>query len=654
MDGDSFLIRFPAYTDMGLRLQDLLGLGVGQPNPRIHGMPVTRLFPVIPVPGCPLADDRVALKLQVKEANDIVDVVGSYISLRPVGPTFKGVCPFHDDHRPSFDVDPKRQRYRCWACNKHGDVISFVQEFEHVGFQEALELLARRAGIALDSLKKSPHEPNRAFMLDVTRWAAGQFQECLLESPLAESARLYLGERKLLGETVRRFGLGFAPPLGDWLVQKGTAAKMSLEIMERVGLIAPRAETERGSYYDRFRDRIIFPIRDARGQTVGFGGRILPTSPLAAKAPKYYNSSETPLFSKSDQLYGIDLARQAAAKKGYLAIVEGYTDVMMAHQNGIEHVVATMGTAINNRHLRKIRGLVPRVVLVFDADAGGDTGVDRALEVFVSQEMDLRIATLPESLDPCDLLVANGPEPFQKALEQAAEVLEYKLARVMTPTEPSQENGNGEQGIENQRQAVERMLGILALAPEGRTVKLELMVNRIAHRLNLKEETVWNRLKAMRGRRTDKEAHRPTKPTEEQEERKAPAAKVEIELLEVLLADGTLVSRALEELSPAELEHPGLRLLLEGLYRLHAEGLTPDLDHLRGRLDNEKLLDKAVGLRERGLVQTDRSAYLLDVLARLRERRLLRKRQQELKTQVKAAPDHVSARELLKKLQSNS
>src|ERR1700730_6006693 len=144
--------------------------------------------------GCPLTDDWVALIKQVKEANDIVDVVGGYVSLRPAGPTFKGMCPFHDDHRPSLDVDPGRQRYRCWACNKYGDVIDFVQEFEHIGYLEALELLARRAGISLDSLKKSPHTPGRALMLDVARWAAGQFQQCLLESPLAEAARLYLGE----------------------------------------------------------------------------------------------------------------------------------------------------------------------------------------------------------------------------------------------------------------------------------------------------------------------------------------------------------------------------------------------------------------------------------------------------------------------------
>ncbi len=178
-----------------------------------------------------------------------------------------------------------------------------------------------------------------------------------------------------------------------------------------VGLIAVR-EGNRG-HYDRFRDRVMFPIKDVRGQAVGFGGRIMPTNPLAARGPKYYNSAETPLFHKSELLYGLDLARHAGSA-GYLAVVEGYTDVMMAHQCGVPQVVATMGTALNARHVAQLRRYVPKVVLVYDADAGGYTGVDRALEMFVSQDVELAVATLPEGLDPCDLLVRpDGIDTFQ-------------------------------------------------------------------------------------------------------------------------------------------------------------------------------------------------------------------------------------------------
>jgi DNA primase len=587
-----------------------------------------------------LADDRAALTQQVKEANDIADVVGGYVSLRPAGPTYKGLCPFHDDQRPSFDVDPRRQRYRCWACGKHGDVFTFIQEMEHVSFPEALELLARRAGISLEKFKFSQHNATRAPMLDVMRWACEQFRECLLDSPLAEPARNYLGERRLTGDTVRKFGLGFAPPQGEWLVQKAIAAKHPLDLLEQVGLIAKR--NEGNGYYDRFRERVIFPIRDMRGQTVGFGGRVLPGSPQEARGPKYYNSAETMLFSKSRQLYGIDHARDAAAKSGCLAIVEGYTDVLMAHQMGVANVVATMGTALNDRHVQQLRRVVPKVILVFDADAGGETGVDRALEVFVKNDLHLQVATLPEGLDPCDLLVQQGTEPFQSALTKAVDVLEFKLNRVW------ERESRG--GLEGQRRAVDAVLGILALAPETRTVKLELMINRIAHRLGLKEETVWARLDEVRAARrgTDRPSALEPEPREEQS---AAAPKYEVELLEVLLADPALVPTAQAAIQSDDVEHAGLRLLLEALYRLRAEGTTPTLDHLRVRIDRPRLLDKALELQERGQAMKDRPGLLQEVLARFRHRRAKQTKQQ-LSSQLQSVDDHDAAVELLRKLQN--
>jgi DNA primase len=592
-----------------------------------------------------LADDRVSQAQQVKSANDIVDVVGSYIALRPAGPTFKGLCPFHDDTRPSFDVDPRRQRFRCWACGKFGDVFDFVQEQERITFAEALELLARRAGISLEKNSSSGQGTTRASMLEQMRWTTQQFHQCLLDSPLAEPARVYLGERRLTGETVRRFGLGFAPAQGEWLVHRAAEAGLAADLMEQLGLIARRSEGN--GYYDRFRDRLMFPIRDGRGQTVGFGGRILPSSPNAARAPKYYNSAETVLFSKSDQLYGIDQARQEGTKAGFLAVVEGYTDVLMAHQLGLSQVVATMGTALNDRHARQLRRLVNKVVLVFDADQGGETGVDRALEVFVSHDMDMRVATLPEGLDPCDLLVQQGAEAFRSALTKAVDVLEFKLNRVW-----AREGST----VEGRSRAVDAVLGILALAPEARTVKLELMVNRIAGRAGLKEETVWQRLKELRGsaRSRDRTAAQGS-PAEDTapSPRQAPAARHEIELMEVLLAEPALVAQAQAALAPDQIEHPGLRRLLECLYQLHDEGVPADIDHLRLRLDNPPLLERARGWHERGLALQNRAAALNDVLARFCERQQMRLRR-DLRNQLHAAGDHHAAVELLRRLQNQT
>ncbi len=289
------------------------------------------------------------------------------------------------------------------------------------------------------------------------------------------------------------------------------------------------------------------------------------------------------------------------------------------------------------------------MVLVFDADAGGEGGVDRALEVFVSHDLDLRIATLPAGLDPCDLLTAQGPEPFRLALEKAIDVFEHKLQRTWAK--------HADQGLEGQRQAAEEMLAILALTPQERSVKLELMVNRIAQRLLIKEETVWTRLKELRAKRKNADAREqprsintePETPPAPPEPQAAPALPHERELVEVLLAEPSLVANAVSELPLNEVEHPGLNKVLEALYRLHAQGQPADLDHLHGSLDNERLWEKLQDLRESGLDYPDRPKVFQKVLERFRERRRSRQKQ-TLLNQLQDAPDEATKLALLRQL----
>lgn len=592
-----------------------------------------------------MTDDWIALVKRVKESNDVVDVVGGYVSLRQVGQTFKGLCPFHDDHRPSFDVDPRRQRYRCWSCGKSGDVINFVMDHDHVEFREAIELLGRRAGISIENKADAAQQRTRAVMLDVMQWAADQFHDCLLHSPLAETARSYLQERMLSDDTVGRFGLGYAPLTGAWLVSRATQAGLSCDTLEQVGLIARRLEGR--GFYDRFRDRVMFPIRDRGGHPVGFGGRILPSSPLSARGPKYYNSTDTPLFRKSEHLYGLDAARQEAAKAGYLAVVEGYTDVLMAHQMGIPQVVSTMGTALNARHVQHLLRWVKRVVLLFDADAGGDTGVDRALEIFVSQNVDLAVATLPEGMDPCDFLLKCGPEAFRSALTDAVDALEFKLTQVLS--------NEAAQGIEGRRRAVDAVLKIIALAPEmpgEGAVKQELVVSRIAQRLAINEETVWARLRELRAnnRRRPSDPVKQGASEEEGAKRRAPADPREDQLIQILLAEPDLVAVAAKEIEPRQIEHPGLRRLLVVLYRLCSDGKTPDLDGLRVLIDVPGLIDYATRAQEKGMTILDRTAYFRKLAAEFRRARVAPEKQ-ELQNQLHAASDHKEAVELLRQLQ---
>lgn len=585
----------------------------------------------------------------VKEASDIVDVVGSYISLRPAGQqTFKGLCPFHDDHRPSFDVDPRRGRYRCWSCGKYGDVITFVQEYEKVEFAEALEILAKRAGINLEKKENLVQNRLRGSMLDSVRWASDQYHQCLQESPLAAEARSYLSSRGLEDEIVRQFGLGFAPRRGDWLLELAHNDGVDVGMLEQVGLIGRK--TDKPGLYDRFRDRIMFPIRNVLGNTVGFGGRIMPSSPFVDKAPKYYNSSDSPLFSKSEQLYGIDQARNVIGKVGYLAVVEGYTDVMMAHQMGVGNIVATMGTAINARHLRQLRRWTSKVVLVFDADAGGEQGVDRALELFVTNDMDLAIATLPEGLDPCDMLLNDGPEAFQEVLKSAVDALEFKLSSILAET--SREGVS----LEAKRKATDSILSVLARIPvessPSSQLKLQLMLGRIGKRLGLSEETLKNRVNELRPKTESRKVDTNTITTTEESRRAKPAPE-EKELVEVLLANPDLVFRARQDLSTDDLNHPGLRQIVSILFDLQDEKLTPDLDAVRARMGDSPIGSRLLDLADQGRRNPEPMTWYGNILERFNERKV-KPVVRVIQDQLHAANDHETAIELLRKLQSRS
>ena len=585
----------------------------------------------------------------VKEASDIVDVVGSYISLRPAGQqTFKGLCPFHDDHRPSFDVDPKRGRYRCWSCGKYGDVITFVQEYEKVEFAEALEILAKRAGINLEKKENLVQNRLRGSMLDSVRWASDQYHQCLQESPLAAEARSYLSSRGLEDEIIRQFGLGFAPRRGDWLLELAHNDGVDVGMLEQVGLIGRK--TDKPGLYDRFRDRIMFPIRNVLGNTVGFGGRIMPSSPFVDKAPKYYNSSDSPLFSKSEQLYGIDQARNSIGKVGYLAVVEGYTDVMMAHQMGVGNIVATMGTAINARHLRQLRRWTSKVVLVFDADAGGEQGVDRALELFVTNDMDLAIATLPEGLDPCDMLLNDGPEAFQEVLKGAVDALEFKLSSILA--EISRDGAS----VETKRKATDSILSVLARIPvessPSSQLKMQLMLGRIGKRLGLSDETLKNRVNELRPKTESRKVDTNIINTTEESRRAKPVPE-EKELVEVLLANPDLVFRAKQDLSIDDLNHPGLRQIVSILFDLLDEKRTPDLDAVRARMGDSPIGSRLLDLADQGRRNPEPVTWYGNILERFNERKV-KPVVRVLQDQLHAANDHETAMELLRKLQSRS
>jgi len=257
-------------------------------------------------------------KERVREAIDIVDLIGSYISLRRNGRNLVGLCPWHDDSRPSLQINPERQTFRCWVCNIGGDAFSFLMRMERLEFREALEQLAERAGIDLPK-SRGPGGDVKRPLFETVAWAAARFSECLQSSPLAAKARAYLADRGLTAETVAAHGLGFVPDEWDWLLRQAQAAGVATGKLEQAGLAVPRQD--RSGHYDRFRGRVMFPIRDPQGRHVAFGGRVLPGSP--PDAAKYINSPETAIFSKQSMLYGLETARETMSRSRRAVVVEG-------------------------------------------------------------------------------------------------------------------------------------------------------------------------------------------------------------------------------------------------------------------------------------------------------------------------------------------
>lgn len=372
-----------------------------------------------------LRDD---LKEQVREATEIADLVGSYVSLRRQGRNLVGLCPWHEDSRPSLQVNAERQTFRCWVCNVGGDVFSFLMRMERLEFPEALEQLATRAGIEIRAHRGGGSSSERARMQQTLALAADSFRRYLETSPEAAEARDYLAGRQLSPETIAAAGLGFAPERWDWLIGQASKAGLGPQDLLRAGLAVERSDGR--GHYDRFRGRVIFPIRDVMGRCIAFGGRVLPSvSASAQRDPpaKYINSPETPLFSKSSTLYGLDVARQAITDTRRAIVVEGYTDCLAAWQAGVNETVAVLGTALGPRHAKLLRRYADRIVVVLDGDAAGRKRANEVLDLLLAEPIDLRIARLPAGLDPCDLLTGEGADAFRAVVDAAVDPLDYRL-----------------------------------------------------------------------------------------------------------------------------------------------------------------------------------------------------------------------------------
>ncbi len=370
---------------------------------------------------------------QIREAADIVQVVSAVVTLQRRGSSMVGLCPFHSEKSPSFNVLPHKHLYHCFGCNETGDVFSFVQKTRGVSFFEAVKEIGESVGIQVDDREMSREERQRIraqlALHDVLSLAADHFHATLVARPEGREAFAYLESRGVSRETMERWRLGYAVDRWDGLLSALHRQGVSADMAIRAGLARPGRE-DRGSAYDLFRGRIMVPIEDARGRIVAFGGRILPSLD-GANTPKYVNSPETPVYRKSSVLFGLNRARTAIQRDTRALIVEGYFDVISLHQAGFTGAIATCGTALTPDHLRILRPMTRTVVALFDADEAGQRAAERSMALFVDAGIEARRLEIGDAKDPDELIQKHGAEALTHALDRSEPLLDLVLRRLM-------------------------------------------------------------------------------------------------------------------------------------------------------------------------------------------------------------------------------
>ncbi|MCA9133073.1 MAG: DNA primase, partial [Planctomycetales bacterium] len=535
-------------------------------------------------------------KERVRAATDIVDLLGSKLELRRQGRNYVALCPWHADSRPSLQINSEKQIWKCWVCDIGGDVFNFLMQDEGLTFPEALKKLAERAGIVLTpnrggSKRTSPDI--KAEIYRALKWAEELFHRHLLESSEAAAAREYLQKRGLTAEAIDSFGVGLSPDSWSTLLDQAAGQQLTPHVLEAAGLVIKK---DRGGYYDRFRGRIMFPIRDRDARAIAFGGRVMPGTEGGAK---YINSPETRLFQKSQQLYGFDLAQRPIRQHKQAIVMEGYTDVIIAHQCGVSNAVAVLGTALGAAHLKLLRHYCDSVILLLDGDEAGQKRSDDVLELFLHAQLDVRVMTLPEGLDPADFLQKHGAEALNQRIAGAVDALEFKLQRVSQGFDPLVDTHRA-------NTAVEDMLSLLAKVPHSGLISNESfllrqnqVLPRLARRFALPEDALRERLTALRQKQARyKQRTQPPQNEPARLLRPSDLTPFERELLELVIVAPQMAPIALERVQSGWLESEAALQMLGAYEQLEFDGKSLEFESVLIALEDPSLKSLLVTLHE--------------------------------------------------------
>src|SRR5574337_935263 len=567
---------------------------------------------------------------RVLTGTDIVQLIGTYLPLKPAGRYYKALCPFHSEKTPSFTVNPDRQIFHRFGCGEGGDAIGFLMKQEHLSFPEAIRSLADRAGISLpaqfrENAKRGTgqNEHARLGLLEIHKVAAEFFRDQLQHQTIGATARAYLKSRGIPDSTVEQFGLGYAAASWEGLLRHLLRRGFSKKQVEEAGLALPRKDGS--GAYDRFRNRLMIPICDSVGQVIAFGGRVLDDS-----LPKYLNSPETPIYKKGSHLFGLHLAASAIRDRGSALVVEGYFDLIALHAHGVQHTVAVLGTALTAQQIALLRRYTTRALLVFDPDAAGIAAARRCVESLLNSGLDWRVMLLPDGEDPDCFLRERGSSAFADALTQSKDLMEFLLDRKVSGFDLTSPEG--------QADAVNAVLPLLGAV--GNEITRQRYTEKLARRVSLPNDAIVRELNLqVRGRKRD------TMPPTLQP-RGLPS--IEWKLIHLALHHPGAAHRVLESVRPEEFEDRTLRRIFQyaimgpeaGRGAISLATVEPEAQRVLtqllatdlGEYDGEEAIERA----------------LSDYLARLAVRRE-REKGEELRRQMEAAEqagDHATVARL--------
>jgi len=494
---------------------------------------------------------------EIQRALNISDVVSGYVPLKQTGNNLIGLCPFHHEKTPSFTVNVEKQIYKCFGCGEGGTIFNFLMKQESLTFPEAVKVLAEKANIRINDFNTRKEHQGTGALYEANEQAVSFFSEMLLKTKEGKRTKDYLSNRLINDDSIKKFRLGYSPNRWDSIVNKAKDWNISTQTLTNAGLILKK---QTGRSYDRFRNRLMFPIFDFQNRPVGFGARVLDNS-----LPKYLNSPETPVFNKSKALYGINLAKNAIIKKRKILLMEGYTDVIMAHQCGIDWSIAILGTALTREHVRLLRRYCDEAILVFDADTAGQKSSERNLDIFIEEDFDVRVVLLPENHDPYDFLVKKGAEKFLEQVEKAYDFFSFKIKLSESKWDMSSVSGKAS--------AIDDILSTATKIPN--ILKRELTIKRIAEEMSVEENDLRKHLKKDRPGKNqlyNKKTDTINKPKSNADQT------IEMTILSIMINRNDLIKKVRSDIGLGNFSNENLRNIAARIFEIDSQGKNVELN----------------------------------------------------------------------------